>query len=105
MGRRYLLPCGLAVEVCALNSSSLETGKNFLAGMGRIQEASFGETAGQLGWTNATMAMRLLAVHHHLALIEDLEPASGYLRGYGLAVDAVRIQRMAAKFGVQLALH
>lgn len=105
MGRRYLLPCGLAVEVCALNSSSLETGKNFLAGMGRIEEASFGDVAVQLGWAKSTMALRILAVHHHLALTENLEPAAGYLRGYGLAVDAVRIQRMAAKHGVQLALH
>ena len=106
MGRRFLLPCGLAVELCALNSSSLATGRNFLAGMGRIQEASFGEVVEQLGWMDRnTMALRVLAIHHHLALTEDLEAADGYLRGYGLAVDAARIQRIAAKKGVQLALH
>jgi hypothetical protein len=49
--------------------------------------------------------MRLLMVHHHLALTEDLEPAAGYLHGFGLALDAVRIQRIAAKHGVQVALH
>lgn len=106
MGRRFLLPCGIAVEICALNSSTLETGKKFLAGMGRINEGSFGTVARELGWhNNQTASLRVLAIHHHLALTEDLEPEGGFLQGYGLAVDAVRIQRMAAKFGVQLAIH
>jgi hypothetical protein len=106
MGRRFLLPSGLSLEICGLNSSSLSTGQNFLAGMGRIEEASFGKVAADLGWTDPrTLALRILAVHHHLALTEDLEEADGYSRGYGIAVDAVRIQRMAAKYGVQLALH
>jgi 3',5'-cyclic AMP phosphodiesterase CpdA len=108
MGRRFALPCGLTIEVCGLNSSSLETGKHFLAGMGRIDEGAFAEIAQQLGWANAenqTLALRLLAIHHHLALTEDLEPAEGYGKGYGLAVDAVRIQRLAARKGVHLALH
>lgn len=107
MGRRFLLPSGLSLEICALNSSSLSTGKNFLAGMGKIEEASFGEVAADLGWkTNPqTLALRVLATHHHLALTEDTEEAEGYSRGYGIAVDAVRIQRMAANHGVQLALR
>jgi hypothetical protein len=74
--------------------------------MGRTDEGAFMEVAQQLGWTNGpTLALRLLAIHHHLALTEDLEPADGYGRGYGLAVDAVRIQRLAAQNGVHLALH
>ncbi len=106
MGRRFALPCGLTIEVCGINSSSLETGKHFLAGMGRIDEGAFVEVAQQLGWANTqTLALRLLVIHHHLALTEDLEPAEGYGKGYGLAVDAVRIQRMAAQNGVHLALH
>jgi 3',5'-cyclic AMP phosphodiesterase CpdA len=106
MGRRFALPCRLTIEVCGINSSSLETGSHFLAGMGRIDEGAFGEVAQQLGWSNGqTLALRLLVVHHHLALTEDLEPAQGYGKGYGLAVDAVRIQRMAALNGVHLALH
>jgi 3',5'-cyclic AMP phosphodiesterase CpdA len=106
MGRRFALPCGLIVEICALNSSSLETGASFLAGMGRIDEGAFTDVAGRLGWTSAqTFALRMLVVHHHLALTEDLEPAEGYGKGYGLAVDAVRIQRLATRSGVHLALH
>jgi Calcineurin-like phosphoesterase len=106
MGRRFALPCGLVVEICALNSSALETGKNFLAGMGRIDEGAFADVARKLGWSTAqTLAMRLLVIHHHLALTEDLEPAEGYGRGYGLAVDAVRIQRLSARRGIHLALH
>ena len=106
MGRRFALPCGLTIEVCALNSSSLETGKKFLAGMGRIEEEAFGDIIDQFSWKTAqTLALRLLVIHHHLALTEDLEPAKGFGQGYGLAVDAVRVQRMAARAGVHLALH
>ncbi|MBO9695911.1 MAG: metallophosphoesterase [Sphingopyxis sp.] len=110
MGRRWLLPSGLTLEIAALNSSSLQTGKNFLAGMGRIDEASLEEVRIGLGWPAASdpqssAALRLLAIHHHLAVTEDIEPDSGFPQGYGMAVDAVRIQRMAAKHRVQLALH
>jgi len=107
MGRRYLFPSGISVEIAALNSSSLETGKNFLAGMGRVQEAAFSEAANILKWSNgnSSLALRILALHHHLTLTENLEPAGDYYRGFGIAVDAVRIQRLAAKYGVQLAVH
>jgi len=106
MGRRFILPCGIPVEVCAVNSSSLETGPNFLAGMGRVQEAALTEIANTLGWdVNGGLALRVLALHHHLTLTEDLEPFGNYYRGYGIAVDAPRITRLAASFGVQLALH
>lgn len=106
MGRRFLLPSGLSLEICALNSSSLSTGEKFLAGMGKIDDASFDKVATDLGWTKPqTLALRILAIHHHLALTEDAEEADGYSRGYGIAVDAVGIQRVAAKHGVQLALH
>lgn len=106
MGRRYLLPEGVAVEVCGLNSSSLETGKNFLAGIGRVEESAFQTVSSELGWTDgSTLALRVMALHHHLALTENLEPYGDYGRGFGIAVDAPRIQRMAAKKGVQLAIH
>jgi len=106
MGRRYVLPSGLVLEVAGLNSSSLETGHSFLAGVGRVNEAAFETVANKLRWNDSTSrALRMLVLHHHLALTEDLEPVAGYLGGFGLALDAVRIQRMAAKRGVQLALH
>jgi UDP-2,3-diacylglucosamine pyrophosphatase LpxH len=107
MGRRFLFPSGASVEIAALNSSSLETGKNFLAGMGRVQEAAFAEVAKTLKWGNAnsSLALRILILHHHLTLTENLEPAEDYYRGFGIAVDSVRIQRLAAKYGVQLAVH
>jgi 3',5'-cyclic AMP phosphodiesterase CpdA len=106
MGRRFFLPCGIAVEVCGLNSSSLETNKNFLAGMGRIQESAFTQVANSLKWNDLSgFALRVLAIHHHLTLTEDLEPAQDYYRGFGIAVDAPRIMRMAARSGVHLVLH
>lgn len=110
MGRRWLFPSGLTLEIVALNSSSLQTGKNFLAGMGRIDEAAFEEVRRGLDWPTAsepqsTAALRMLVMHHHLAVTEDIEPDSGYPHGYGMAVDAVRIQRLSAKHRVQLALH
>ena len=74
--------------------------------MGRVQEAAFTEVANELGWQdNSTMALRVLALHHHLTLTENLEPYGEFYRGFGIAVDAARILRMAAKNGVQLALH
>jgi 3',5'-cyclic AMP phosphodiesterase CpdA len=106
MGRRFMLPCGLAFEVCGLNSSSLETGKKFLAGMGRIEESSFEAVANALKWKGRSgLALRVLLTHHHLVLTEDLEPASGFYQGFGIAVDAPRILRLAAKHDVQLVLH
>lgn len=106
MARRFLLPCGLVFEVAALNSSSLSTGKKFLAGMGKTDEAGWAEASAALGWkTKSTLALRTLAIHHHLTVTEDIEPASGYYQGYGMAVDAVRLQRLAASHRVQLALH
>lgn len=106
MGRRFALPCGHTIEVCALNSSSLQTGAKFLAGMGKIDELSFTAVANDLQWTDEnTAALRFLAIHHHLALTEDLEPSDGYYKGFGMAVDAARIQRAAVKRGVHLAVH
>jgi hypothetical protein len=72
----------------------------------RIDEAAFADASNALNWQNkTTFALRVLVVHHHLALTEDLEPSEGYGKGFGLAVDAVRIQRLAAKKGAHLALH
>lgn len=106
MSRRYILPHGMVLDICALNSSSLETGKHFLAGMGRIQEASFQEVVNAMGWHDSSgLALRLLALHHHLVPTEDLEMPGEYAKGFGMAIDAPRIQRLAAKYGVQLAMH
>jgi predicted phosphodiesterase len=107
MGRRFVFPSGVVLETCALNSSSLATGKKFLAGMGRIDEGSFEDVALQLGWkeNEPSMALRLLVIHHHLAVTENVEEANGFASGYGIAIDAVRVQRMAAKRNVQLAIH
>ena len=74
--------------------------------MGYISEAAFTQVRAGLGWNNAeSAALRVLAVHHHLAITENYEEKEGFIRGYGLAVNAVRIQRRAAEKGVQLALH
>ena len=66
MGRRYVLPSGLVLEICALNSSSLETGKQFLAGMGRIEENAFTDIANEFKWQEPSLSFRILAIHHHL---------------------------------------
>lgn len=106
MGRRFVLPCGLVVEVCALNSSSLVQGEKFLAGMGRIEENAILEIAQEFGWERAEgLALRVLAIHHHLALTENHEAAWEYSKGFGIASDAARIMRLAAGYGVHLALH
>jgi hypothetical protein len=105
MGRRFTLPSGLVLEVCAVNSSSLETGPKFLAGMGQIEQAAFSEVASEFKWDTGNLTFRLLALHHHLVLTENREPVQDYYRGYGLAIDAPRVLRMAAGYGVHLVLH
>lgn len=108
MGRRFVLPCGLVVEVCAVNSSSLEQGKDFLAGMGRVQDHAVARVANELRWLEGPkpgLSLRLLALHHHLALTENQESPADYYRGFGIAIDAPRIQRLAARRGVHLVLH
>lgn len=105
MGRRFLLPSGIALEICAVNSSSLAQGQDFLAGMGRIEESAFEGVANALDWKKEALSFRILALHHHLMLTENLEPVTGYGRGFGIAIDATRITRMAARYGVHLAIH
>lgn len=75
--------------------------------MGRVQESAFQEVANILKWDESlpSLSLKLLALHHHLTLTENLEAAPDYYRGFGIAVDAVRIQRLAAQYGVQVALH
>ena len=105
MARRFILPSGIVLETCALNSSSLETGKSFLAGMGKIEEAAFDDIAKKFHWEEASASLRILALHHHLVLTENLEPFRDYYRGFGLCIDAPNTLRMAARNGVHLVLH
>ncbi|MFO0755984.1 MAG: metallophosphoesterase [Byssovorax sp.] len=107
MARRFVLPNGAVIELVGLNSSTLETGKHFLAGMGRIDENTFVRAATELQWDpkKPSRALRLLALHHHLLPTDNIEPADGYIKGFGMVVDGPRIQRLAANHGVHLALH
>lgn len=105
MGRRFVLPSGTVLEVCGVNSSSLETGQDFLAGMGKIDESSLDRVAKRFQWHQSSTAFRILGVHHHLVLTENLEPMKDYYRGYGIAIDAPKILRTAASNHVQLVLH
>jgi Calcineurin-like phosphoesterase len=106
MARRYILPHGGTIEICAMNSSSLEQGKSFFPGMGRIQAKSFETTSAELGWAaTESLALRVIALHHHLVATESIENHDEYYKGFGMAIDAPGIQRNAARRGVQLALH
>ncbi|MEU4438599.1 metallophosphoesterase family protein [Micromonospora chalcea] len=105
MARRFVFPGGNLVDIAAVNSSSLEQGQSFLAGMGRVQESAYREVTSALAWSSPGSALRVLALHHHLALTEDLESPDEYATGFGIAIDAPRIQRLAARDGVHLAVH
>ncbi len=107
MGRRYVLPCGMVVDICALNSSSLATGKGYLAGMGRVGDTVFDEVQQQLGWEAYpnSPSLRVVALHHHVTQAEDVEDPDEYKTGFGLAIDAKRTLREAARSGVQLVMH
>jgi hypothetical protein len=49
MGRRFVFPHGRLVEIGAVNSSSLEQGKNYLAGMGRIEGGGLDRLSARAG--------------------------------------------------------
>ena len=105
MARRLCMPGGNLIDIVGVNSSSLEQGQSFLAGMGRVQEHGFGAAAGSLRWDRPGSAVRVLVLHHHLALTEDLESPDEYATGFGIAIDATRTLRLAAARGVSLAIH
>ena len=63
MARRFVFPGGNLIDVVAVNSSSLEQGHEFLAGMGRVQEAGYREATARLSWTGQRgLGLRLLAL-------------------------------------------
>ncbi len=107
MGRRYVFPSGCIVDVCALNTSDLESRKNYLAGMGRTHPLAFGKVSQQLNWDTEfqSLALRLLVMHHHLTATEDVENPAEYSKGFGMAMDAKKTLREAARCGVHLVLY
>lgn len=105
MGRRYVLPNGQVLEVCALNSSNLETGKKYLSGMGFVGPSAFENVRSALGWSVPSPALRLVVLHHHVVQTENVEQPDEYYHGFGLAIDAQRVLREAGKAGAQLVIH
>lgn len=106
MARRFITPSGVVVDVGGLNTSSLETGKDYLAGMGRTHPTALREVADTLLWNGEpTLALRLLALHHHVTATEDVEDPSEFAKGFGMAIDAKKTLREAAKLGIHLVLH
>jgi len=107
MGRRYVLPHGLVLEICALNSTSLAAGHKYLAGMGCVGPAAFQTVRSDLGWHDleTSTALRAVVLHHHLVSTDDVEPAKEYYTGFGMAIDAQKTMREAARVGVALAIH
>jgi 3',5'-cyclic AMP phosphodiesterase CpdA len=107
MARRFVSPNGLSVEMGGLNSSSLEQGPSWFAGMGRVEDGAFEEIAKTFGWapSSPSLALRVLVHHHHLGPTEDVLPLGEYEHGFGMASDAKKTLRNAARHGVQLVLH
>ena len=106
MARRFVFPNGAVVDIAAVNSSSLEQAQNYLAGMGRVQEHAYVEASTTLHWNRETgPPLRILALHHHLTPVENLESPGEYDSGFGMAIDAAKIQRLASGDGVHVVLH
>lgn len=106
IARRFVCPNGICLEVGALNTSALEQGKDWLAGMGRVADGAFEDVASTLGWAHAeSLSLRLLVLHHHVTSTEDILPTHEFARGFGMATDARQTLRQAASHGVQLILH
>lgn len=106
MARRFVCPNGVCLELGALNTSALEQGKHWLAGMGRVADGALADVASTLGWSDGpTAALRMLVLHHHLTATEDVQRPTEFERGFGMAADARKTLREAARHRVALALH
>ncbi|CAM2009217.1 metallophosphoesterase family protein [Acanthopleuribacter pedis] len=107
MTRRFVFPNGQVLEVGAVNSSSLEHGKDFLSGMGRVHPRAFAAINQSLHWQQQrnSLALRWLVVHHHVCPTESIESPNEYGKGFGMAVDAAATLRKSAAAGVHLVLH
>lgn len=107
MGRRFVFPHGRVLELCSLNSTSLAAGNKYLAGMGRIGPTAFESVRSEMRWskTEPSLALRTLVLHHHVVQTEDVEQPEEYYTGFGLAIDAQKTLREAAKSGFRLVLH
>src|SRR5262249_30769572 len=79
----------------------------YLSGMGRIGPTAFESVRSEMGWMKdeSTLALRALVLHHHVVPTEDVEQPSEYYSGFGLAIDAQKTLREAAKSGFRLVLH
>jgi len=107
MGRRFWFPHGGTVEICALNSSTLAQNRHHLPGMGWVHAGAVASTTGELGWHDRQtgMSLRLLALHHHLAVPESYNHPDEFSKGFGMAADATGLMRQAVRRGVHLAIH
>jgi 3',5'-cyclic AMP phosphodiesterase CpdA len=105
MARRFVMPSGLVLDVGGLNTSALETGADWLTGMGRVADGAFSDVELTLGWSEPGPALRMLVLHHHVSAVEDVMPSSEHSKGFGMASDARQTLRKAASAGVQLVLH
>jgi len=106
IGRRFFLVGGPSLDVLGLNSSALQQIEGHFAGLGRITEQAFEESADEMGWSGPrATAVRFLAVHHHLLPVLVKEAPEEAKRGFGIALDAGNQLLKAVRYGVDLVLH
>jgi hypothetical protein len=72
MGRKFLVNGQRPIDICFLNSNSLEQYKNIFQGNGFIGEKQRSDAAKQMGWDfpKAYGAIRIVVLHHNLLPVE-----------------------------------
>jgi len=107
MGRKYLINGQRPVDICFLNSNSLEQYKNLFQGNGFIGEKQRSDASKKMGWDfpKAYGALRIMVLHHNLLPIEySRVPYLGASPG-SVVYDAQATLKWCYEKGVDVILH
>ncbi|XLP07381.1 metallophosphoesterase family protein [Alteromonas marina] len=107
MGRKYLIDGQRPVDICFLNSNSLEQYKNLFQGNGFIGEKQRSDASKKMGWEipKAYGAVRIVVLHHNLLPVEySRVPYLGASPG-SVVYDAQATLKWCYEKGVDVILH
>lgn len=103
MGRRFILPNGMIVELLGLNSQRLQLIEDLFPNYSYVSEEQFSEAAESFNWNRDqdTAHYRIVGMHSHLLpVVPKLEP--DIRPKYPQTLDAANILQKAANYNVDL---
>jgi predicted phosphodiesterase len=98
VARRLFLSGGPTVDILGLSSVALHQIKDAFAGIGRVTESAIDESAKRFDWGTEIRPslIRVVAVHHHVIPVIQVENPENSKDGFGIALDAsMQLDRMA----------